>query len=125
MSTIHTNKQEKVMLSRKKSHYQYLELVLPRIYEKLNIYLGGDMSAHGDKGYSFREEWNKNGILFPRGMVVYLLSYRNPYYKTVRDTDSGWVDVCLWVIKTYKELESIILETEKELNIDVNEFITW
>lgn len=84
-------------------HYKYLDKHLPAFFKKLGIDMNrncaGIVSAHGDKCYSYRSQWEKEGIAFPHGVAIYLLSYVNPFANESRETKDGWVDVCQWVIK--------------------------
>lgn len=103
------------------SHYDYLNRVMPDVCEKAQIRGGwewncGLVSAHGDKGYSYRDYWKENGIPFPKGMAIFLLSYCHPYADEVRETDHGWVDVKQWVVDNYTRFESILPEILPEDN---------
>lgn len=86
------------------SHYDYLEMILPKFFKDVGVDWesnAGIISAHGDKGYGYKHQWEDSGIPFPEGMAVYLLSYVSPYSETVRETDSGWIDPGQWVIDNY------------------------
>jgi len=64
------------------SHYDWLEENLPKFFEKVGIdwtVCSGIVSAHGDKGRSYKSLWDKNGISFEHGMAVFLLTYIAPY----------------------------------------------
>jgi len=83
------------------SHYDYLEEHLPDFFQKMGINWENNVGiivAHGDKGYGYKDRWEKAGIPFHKGMAIFLLSYCNPYYKESRETPKGWIDVCDWVI---------------------------
>ena len=106
------NKIKEIRLKKYKSHYHWLEENLPVFLERLNIDFNsicpGIISAHGDKGYSYRNVWNKHGIPFEHGMAIYLLSYLSPFSETVRDTKTGWVVPCLWVLEKHSELAHLL-----------------
>ena len=97
------------------NHYKYLEYVLPSVFKQLKMtYPVGLIVAHGDKGYEYRECWEKNGIPFECGMVIYLLSYCHPYLKEVRETDNcGWVAPEQWVIDNWGRFNPMIGEAER------------
>lgn len=84
------------------SHYDYLDAHLKEFLAKVGIDMDarcpGIIPAHGDKGYSYRDQWDKGGLHFFHGMAIYLLTYLRPYCDEVRDTKSGWVDPADWVL---------------------------
>ncbi len=84
------------------NHYKWLEKHLPAFFEKVGVnyeHNAGIIGAHGDKCYSYRNVFEENGIEFPHGVAIYLLSYVSPYHKEVRETKDGWVDVYDWIIE--------------------------
>jgi hypothetical protein len=84
------------------NHYKWLEQYLPAVFAGLGLdYYSGLIIAHGDKCYGYRMKWEKNGIPFPHGVAVYLLSYIQPYAKEVRETANGWVAPADWVVANY------------------------
>ena len=56
----------------------------------------GIISAHGDKGYQYRDEWEENGIPFPHGMALYMLTYTKVMDKPKWESRS-------WVIDNYSK----------------------
>ena len=59
------------------------------------MYCAGIVSAHGDKGYSYRSEWENAKIPYHRAMLVYLLTYTSELGKTEKSQS------CQWVIDNY------------------------
>lgn len=88
------------------NHYKFIEYVGPYIQKTMDLQFNpSDLSvAHGDKCYGYRDVWEKAGIPFNHGALVYLLTHMNPYSQQVRQTDSGWVPVEDWVIDFYKKV---------------------
>lgn len=106
-----------------KNHYKYLDnflvAFLKKVFaEKFNQYAHNDglIVAHGDKCYQYRNEWEAAGIPFNHGVMIYLLSYLNPYADTVRQTANGWIPVETWVIERYPEFKEIIFSLELALD---------
>lgn len=88
-------------LVRRKSHYQYLEEVLPQFFKEVGVDFNanaGIIVAHGDKCYGYKDMWEKGGLHFYYGVAIYLLTYCRPYSKEVRDSSDGWVDPGKWVL---------------------------
>ena len=93
------------------THYGWLGRNLIIFLQRVGFsdakYCIGLISAHGDKGYGYKRDWEEAGIPYEQGMAVYMLTYLSPWSKTVRETDAGWVDPCQWVVEhhnKYKEL---------------------
>lgn len=85
------------------NHYKWLDKHLPKIFKDLGLEKElknspGIVSAHGDKCYSYKWDWDEAGIKFPHGVAMYLLTYVRPYCDDVGETKNGWVDVNKWVI---------------------------
>lgn len=91
------------------NHYKFIEYVGPYIQEMLGLQFNpNDLSvAHGDKCYGYRNVWEKAGVPFNHGALVYLLTYMAPYSQQVRQTDNGWVPVEDWVIDFYKKVQML------------------
>jgi hypothetical protein len=86
------------------SHYDYLDKHLPDFFKALGLDWEthrGIIQAHGDKCYSYRQEWEEAGIPFAHGVALYLLTYCYPFDVGVRQTDWGWVAPKQWVIEQY------------------------
>jgi hypothetical protein len=96
------------------SHYDYLKEVLPDFFDKLAAetktdslkweHNRGIISAHGDKCYPMRPDWEAAGLPFEKGVAIYLLTYCLPFSKEVREVRDGyqfnhkWVCPLKWVI---------------------------
>lgn len=102
------------MIQFSKSHYDWLDENLSTFFEKLNLKVCGDILAHGDKCYCYRTTWEQVGIPFPHGVAIYLLTYRNPFSSTVRDTINGWVKPDQWVIDNYEKFKPFLPELSDE-----------
>ena len=92
------------MPARTDNHYDYLEAHLPEFFKAVGVNWDvwrGIVSAHGDKAYTYRYEWEKLGIPFAQGVALYLLSYCEPYAQEVRETTNGWVAPKDWVAANY------------------------
>ena len=84
------------------NHYQWLENNFLTFAQSLGVQgFEGDITAHGDKCYSYKETWKKAGIPFAHGVAIYLLSFYQPYSKQVRQTQNGWVQPDQWVKEKY------------------------
>ncbi len=94
------------------SHYDYLEIVLPvfelflerkhgRIFNLCSF-----ITAHGDKGYGYRTDWEKGGIPFNQGVLLYLLTYTKLMNLPKQDS-------VYWVIKNHPEYLPLIKEAEE------------
>jgi hypothetical protein len=105
----------------KVSHYKYLDIAFPMFLK--NIGHGdkwewncGIVTAHGDKGYSYRNDWEERNIPFHEGMVLYLLTYMNPWANEARNTNHGFIDPKEWVINNYDRFKNDI----PKVGIDIN-----
>jgi len=89
--------------SKYRSHYAYLDAHLKEFLAKVDIDMDiccpGIIHCHGDKGYSYRDQWNKGELHFFHGMAIYLLTYLRPFSDEVRETKDGWVDPSRWVLE--------------------------
>lgn len=93
----------------KDNHYKWLDHHLQTFFKALGVSCtNGIIVAHGDKCYSYREEWEDAGIPFSHGVALYLLSYIHPYSKTCRETEGGWIKPSDWVISNYTQLSSLL-----------------
>lgn len=63
------------------SHYDFLDEHLDAFWKQATgktlaeSNAAGIVSAHGDKGYGYKKKWEKAGIHFYHGMMLYLLTY--------------------------------------------------
>lgn len=90
------------------NHYDYLNQHLLDFFQSVGLTEGqhrGIIGAHGDKAYSYRYEWEQNGIPFPHGVALYLLTYCYPFDLEVRETEWGWVAPKDWVILNYSRFQ--------------------
>jgi hypothetical protein len=89
-------------------HYKAIEAISGVFSVSLGIPNIADfLSTAGDKCYSYKAKWNKNGISFHYGVMIYMLTYIFPYSSQVRETEKGWVDVSTWVIDNFKNNSNI------------------
>jgi len=99
------------------NHYKYLERHLPEIFEKVGInwdWNKGIISAHGDKGYGYKNLWKEAEIEFPHAMAIYLISYCKPYSEEVRNTKDGWIKPDQWVVDNYDRFKEFLSPNEHE-----------
>lgn len=82
------------------NHYYWLDKHLNEFW--LNVFSKslsdtfccGIVASHGDKGYGYIKKWAENGIPFPHGMAMYMLTYTS-----VMDEEKH--KSCEWVIDNY------------------------
>jgi hypothetical protein len=114
-----------------KNHYDYCDKTLANFWDALGINYHNKFSpegittAHGDKCYSYKDIWEKNGISFNHGVAIYLLSYIKPYSTEVRETSNGWVDPCEWVINNYTKFKPFLdlCKVNRKNIYDTSDFI--
>lgn len=93
------------------NHYKWLDKHLPDFFDKVGINFNnnaGIVGAHGDKCYTYKTDWEEEGIQFPHGVAIYLMTYCRPYAESVRDTASGWVDPKEWVVENYNRFKQYL-----------------
>ena len=97
-------------------HYRYLDMVLP-IFSKMVKFIEptcilelGDIAAHGDKCYQYIRDWEKAGIPFNRGALLFLMTY-------TQAMDMEKHQSCEWVIKNYGRFKSILNVIEESIGI--------
>lgn len=104
------NELDSCLIRKTSSHYEWLELNLDEFWvnvfgKNLNdSYNAGIISAHGDKAYGYRREWEEAGVPFNHGVALYLLTYT----KELGDTpkwESGQ-----WVIDNYEKYRPLLNE---------------
>lgn len=99
------------------SHYDYLDDHLDLFWQKVfgktlkETWNAGIVSAHGDKGYSYKITWANVGINYYRGMMLFMLTYT----KEIGDTPKHESDD--WIINNYEKYLPLIEEVEKEIGI--------
>lgn len=99
------------------SHYDYLELIIESFWKQVfdkslnDMWCGGIITSHGDKGYSYRHKWEENGVPFKRGMMIFLLSYT----KLLGDRPKH--ESCEWVIEEYPKYIPFFEVAEKEAGV--------
>lgn len=90
------------------SHYDYLEQHLNDFWIAVrgkpldNDGCAGIISAHGDKGYQYRDFWEKAGIHFYHGMMLYMLTYTSELGDTPK-----W-ESRHWVVDNYPKYKSVL-----------------
>jgi hypothetical protein len=91
-------------MSTNENHYQHIEKVGVRFSDFLGLSYPVThlLVSDGDKAYQYRYIFERNGLSFGDGVMIYLLSNISPYSKTVRQTDEGWVSVEEWLDKMCK-----------------------
>lgn len=104
------------------NHYMWLEKYLPAFFEAVGVKWQGNagiISAHGDKGSTYKRKWAEAGIHYHHGMAIFLLTYCRPYCNEVRETENGWVAPCDWVIKNYDRFKSHLSNEDLGLEEDL------
>lgn len=90
-------------------HYKYIEKHGKVFSDALGIDdVNKSVVAEGDKCRQYRNTWDKAGVPFGIGSMIYIASKERKYVDTVRQTDNGWVDVCQWVIDKFNTDPEII-----------------
>lgn len=96
------------------NHYKWLDEYLPEFMERVGVDWNscpGIVTAHGDKGYGYRAQWEESNIPFHKGMAVYLLTYVRPYDQEARQQqDNTWISPEQWVIDNYRRFKGILDE---------------
>lgn len=103
------------------NHYQFLDKHFKTFAEACGAETwctDGVISAHGDKGYCYKSQWEEAGIPFYHGMMLYLLARLRPFCGTFEQPK-----VCEWVIENYPKFRAFmpieelsdIFSGEKEL----------
>jgi len=72
------------------------------------MWFGGIISAHGDKGSGYETEWKDNNISYCRGMLMYLLTW------TTEMTEEKFKS-SQWVIDRYQYYLPMIEAAEKQV----------
>ena len=100
------------------SHYDWLDINLPKFLVNLGIdeeeaifESRGLIRAHGDKCYSYRQQFATAGLKFEHGIAIYLLTYLNPWTKEVRETSDGWVKPIDWILTNKDKFMNYLPET--------------
>jgi hypothetical protein len=86
------------------SHYRWLDQHLPKFLEDAGVSGGwsnnaGIVSAHGDKFYQYKDEFEKANLSFVHGCAIGMLTHCHPYSAECRSTDKGWVPPVEWIIQ--------------------------
>lgn len=81
------------------SHYKQIEQVGETFSHLMALpyNITFDLSSNGDKCYQYKEVGEEAGVEFYQLCMVYLMSYHQPYSKTCRQTDNGFVDMRDWL----------------------------
>lgn len=97
------------------SHYDYLDAILEAFWKEVfkrtpdDMWCGGIVGAHGDKAYSYKDEWKKAGIPFAQGVLLFLLTYTKAYPEDKHKSESSE-----WVIEVYPKYFMSIMRAERE-----------
>lgn len=95
------------------SHYVWLNQNAPAFFAALGLpadkYMGL-ISAHGDKCYSYNDQWIDAGIPFEHGVAIYLLTYIAPWSKTARPdpSENKYINPGQWVISHYPVFKHLL-----------------
>lgn len=96
------------------NHYKWLEQNLLPFRDKLNIpnyKMSLGIISHGDKCYQYMEMWRNHNIPFQHGVLIYLLSYVEPYSRECRELPDGkWISPGCWVRDNYNRFKPYIPE---------------
>lgn len=114
------------------SHYDWLGDHLVKFLADVGLdtrwYHEGLIGAHGDKAYSYRDEWEQAGIPFNHGVAIFLLSYCKPFREEVRKTDESgrWINAGDWVRENYSRFKEHLPDPseEKEYKLQVRDLTT-
>lgn len=100
-----------------KSHYGYLDLMVPELSKTLwpdpvgVIKLDeSDIVAHGDKCYGMMMSLEDHNIHPYHTALLYLLTYTDKMDRPKHESEK-------WVLQNYSEYKDLILELERKLNI--------
>ncbi len=112
----------------KMNHYEWLEKHFPKFITDIGLQWGnwpneGIYSAHGDKFYSYRGQFEDAGIHFYHGVAIGLLTYIKPYSNESREIPNtgGWIDG-KYVKPTFiKPIDWILANKDKFLKYLPNE----
>jgi hypothetical protein len=99
------------------NQYHFIDRVLPALLDRLGLpsdHCGGLSSAHGDKFYSLRMDYERLGYHFNFGAIVGLLSYIQPFCDECRDTNAGWVCPTQWSLANLARFEADILQADTD-----------
>ena len=97
------------------SHYDYCDKMLTKFFLKIfgktpsDMWCNGIVVSHGDKAYGYKREWEKAGIPFHHGVLIFLLTYTSELGDTPKHESSKWV------ISNYTKYAPIINTCEKEI----------
>ena len=78
-------------------HYDYLDIILDEFWKLVfgktanEMFCGGIVSAHGDKAYGYKHQWEEAGIPFQRGVLLFLLTYTPELGDTPKHESDEWV----------------------------------
>lgn len=94
------------------NHYKWLDKHLPEFWLKVfgkslqDSGCVGIISAHGDKGYQYKGSWESEGIPFPHGMAMYLLTYTDLMDMPKHDSKN-------WVLENYPKYVHLLPEIDE------------
>ena len=96
------------------SHYDYLDLILENFWLEVfgktpsEMWCAGIVSAHGDKCYQYKHEWEDSDILFKHGTLIFLLTYTSELGDTPKHKS------CEWVVENYSKYAPKIKAAEEK-----------
>lgn len=99
------------------NHYKWLEKYLPTFWKAVfdksleESGCAGIISAHGDKGYQYKSDWEDAGIPFPHGMAIYFMTYTEKMDRPKHES-------CEWVIENYRYYSDLLPHVD-ENDMDV------
>ncbi len=65
---------------------------------------------HSDKAYQYKAEWEAAGIPYKYGLFIYLMTHTPMYLSQVRKTENGFVKPVDFVVKFFRENESLVID---------------
>lgn len=98
------------MTSKYSSHYDYLDFHFSKFCKDVGIvdnWVTSLISAHGDKGYCYKRDWEKSGIHFYHGMMLYILFRLEPFCDETEQHN-----VKSWVIDNYSRFVNLLPSIE-------------
>jgi hypothetical protein len=95
------------------NQYKYCDAVLNAFWKLVfgktasEMWCGGIVGAHGDKAYGYKKQWEKAGIPFNHGVLLFLLTYTSEIDREKCGSDQ-------FVIDKYHHYLPMIQQAEKE-----------
>ena len=95
------------------NQYKYCDAVLNAFWKLVfgktasEMCCGGIVGAHGDKAHGYKRQWEKAGVPFNHGVLLFLLTYTS-------EMDRDKCESCQFVIDKYQHYLPMIQQAEKE-----------